>query len=614
MDTYPNGRIITQWWKEPKTKVHEAVFPLVQYLEQEHEHRANNNLLYYSLFSGAEYTGLGANRYSRRKMSGDRLKLNIIHAMISTVMSKITKNKGRVIHLTEGGDYSARARGQKLTKITNGAFAQMKFHRVNAEAWRDACVFDLGAVKFYKRDGKVCCERVFPNEFRIDETEAVHGDPRSLHQVKPVSREVLIGLFPDKASSIRQAARSQNQSNVRWVGDMVDVCESWHLPSAKDAKDGKHCITIENETLICEGYERDYFPFVFHRWDTLPLGFHGQGLSEQLVGIQHSINKVLQAISEHFDLGVGYIAIETGSNVNPDVLAINEIARFIEFQGAPPQWITPDPISPMFLSWLELQYAKAFEIAGISQLSATGKKPAGLNSGAAQREYQEIETERFAEKVQRYEESFVTASKIILDMYEDIYSDRGELKIPSQGRNELETIDWEAARMDRDSYTTKIMSSSFLPATPGGKLEKVVEMMQAGMIGREEGMMLLDYPDLEKINELNNAALRNIDRKVERMLEPEWDEDERGDQYLPPEPFDNHALAMRRVTAAYQAATLDGAPEENLELLRRYLIETQDAIEAAQAPAQAPPMPGPGPGAAMPMPPPDAMMAGAMPQ
>ena len=66
---------------------------------------------------------------------------------------------------------------------------------------------------------------------------------------------------------------------------MVKVIESWHLSSGPKAKDGKHTICT-NATLFKEDYDKEYFPFVFFRWNVRPVGFFGQGLAEQLQGLQ----------------------------------------------------------------------------------------------------------------------------------------------------------------------------------------------------------------------------------------------------------------------------------------------------------------------------------------
>ena len=74
-------------------------------------------------------------------------------------------------------------------------------------------------------------------------------------------------------------------------------------------------------------------------------------------------------------------------------------------------------------------------------------------------------------------------------------------------------------------------------------------------------------------------------------------------KYMPPPPYQDHNLALKKVQAALQNAEQNGVPEDRLDLLRQYLVSTHQIIQRAQmqqmAMAQgamvpgAPPAPGP---------------------
>ena len=51
---------------------------------------------------------------------------------------------------------------------------------------------------------------------------------------------------------------------------------------------------------------------------------------------------------------------------------------------------------------------------------------------------------------------------------------------------------------------------SSLPRDPAGRMEKVTEMIQSGMITIKEGRRLLDYPDLGQAEKLANAGQERI--------------------------------------------------------------------------------------------------------
>ena len=126
----------------------------------------------------------------------------------------------------------------------------------------------------------------------------------------------------------------------------------------------------------------------------------------------------------------------------------------------------------------------------------------------------------------------------------------------------------------------KIYPTSLLPTTPAAKLQKVIEMLQAGMLAQQEARALLDYPDLEAVNNLATAARDDIDMLLEQMLEQGI--------YIPPEPFSDLELSIRVMQSAYLRGKINQVPEERLDLVRRYIEDcvnllTQMQMEAQQA-------------------------------
>ena len=91
----------------------------------------------------------------------------------------------------------------------------------------------------------------------------------------------------------------------------------------------------------------------------------------------------------------------------------NKIGGIIKYAGTPPTYAPLGGIPAELFSHLQFLVNKAYEISGISQLSAQSLKPSGLDSGKALREYNDIETERFMSVGMRYEKVFMDAAEII---------------------------------------------------------------------------------------------------------------------------------------------------------------------------------------------------------
>ena len=580
------------WWSAPKGKAHEAVTPLLAALQHEQGRRDFVNKVCLSLFLGHSVQGTTGNKYAQRDALSGQLRLNVARTVAAAANAKIAKNKVRILYMTEGGDWQQQTRARRMTKVVNGTFHSARLYEEMPRAQLDSCVFDLGAVYFYREGKKVCCERVPGTELRVDSTDARYGRPTQLHREMTVPRDALLARYPKHKKLIDEAPRTDQAafSQGRWVADAIEVRASWKLPSRPGAADGRYVVTLAGADLEDAVYERDYFPFVFLVWEPSPFGFYGQSVCSQLIGIQHSVTKTADDIQEHCDLSTGFVAIEAGSNVSKASFT-NEIMKLIEFSDTPPAIIAPPAFQPEKLQWLQFLLQRAPQDVGMSELSVTSRKPAGLDSGKALREFNDLESERFQMVQQRYEQAFVDAANIITDLYEDIYEAEGNFDLRAQGHKLIETIDWEKARMDAEDYVVRPVPTSFLPSTPAAKLQTIQEMAQAGFLSREEALLLLDYPDLESVNNSRNAAYLNILWRIETMLDPDASPRDLRTA-VQPVPMTHTLLARQLALSAYHDAESKGAPDDVLENVRRFLSrldEQERAAQAAPAPAPAPP-------------------------
>ncbi len=568
------------WWKEKQDKIHESVYAKVSHLLEKQSFRSSDNLKNMRLYGNFEILGFQTSQYTRSDSNStiNRVTLNVIQSMIDTVVSKITKSRPKATFLTDGGNWSMQTKAKKLTKFVEGQFYASNYYQIASLAFLDSCIFGTGAIKIFKDGNKVRAERVFIDEIIVDDAEAYYSEPRQMHQRKYIHRDMLKEMFPDKVGFIESAGVNSKDfyTSSAPTEDMLPVIESWHLPSGEEAKDGKHSICLENVTLFSEPYNKSYFPFVFIRWGVRPLGFFGQGLSEQLSGIQLEINKILKTIQVSMHLtSIPKVFVEASSKVVTAHLN-NKIGGIIKYVGTKPSYESVSAIPQDLFMHLDRLYNRAFEIAGISQLSAQSSKPAGLDSGRALREFSNIESERFQSVAKRYEESFMEASKIFIDLSRDIYVEEGKLTVKVKGDKFLETINWEEVDLAEDQYMMQIFPTSSLSSTPSGKLQDVQELLQAGMISPEEGLKLLDFPDLKSYIDRKNAGLSDIEKTIELIVDKQ--------EYSTPEPYQDLTNGIKMMQQSYLQYRALGAPEEVLDMLRRWIEDANELITRAATP------------------------------
>lgn len=580
------------WWQEKEAK-YSHIRGVVNSINNNQSYRKADNTRYARLYANTDFERFISG--TTTTLFGKKLTFNVAKACVNTACAKISKTRPRPIFLTSKGNFSQQKRAKNLTKYIDGCFGTGQIFKAGKKAFRDACIFGTGILKVFERDGQMQYERVFIEELKVDEVEGRDGTPRQLHQVKTVNRQVLKMMYPGFDSQI-DGAQKLPTSDKTGSSDLIMVTESWHLKSNEDADDGVHVVSIEGADLLDEEWPHPFFPFVFTRWSEPILGFFGDGLVAEVVGIQLEINSTLLNIKEALEvMAVPRIFLEEGSSVKASSIT-DEIGGIIRYRGTPPSAQTWQGMTAETYQWLEYLYKKAFEETGISQLSAASKKPAGLDSGVAIREYQDIETERFALVAQNYQDMYLDAAKITIAIQREIYKEDKKLSVNVKGKGFIETIKWKDVDIEDDKYVMELYPTNLLPKEPAGRLQFTQELIQSGFIDQEEGLTLLDFPDLESFFSLKTAAIDDINMILEMIIEDQ--------EYTPPEEYMNIRLALKMSQAAYLRAKTNGTSEVSQELLLRFIDECTD-IMAKMTPPPAPPGPGApgGPGGA-PTPPP----------
>lgn len=575
------------WWQ--KTNAHQEVMQTHDRIRSADKARLDRDLRHVRLYGGRAFAGLLPGDYFKgfdsTVSNNDRLTWNVIQSICDSVQAKLGKQKPRPLFLTDNADWSKQQKAKKLTQFVEALFYKENVYDKAQRVLMDAEITGTGAMKVSSHNGRVIFDRVFPWELTVDPVEAMYGEPRNMYQCRYIDRGVLSAVYPKAADAIKKASRGTPVLGVQeQESDLIKVVEAWHLASGVKGDKGKHCIAIEGATLFEEDYEAETFPFALLRWSELPVGFWGQGIAERITGIQIEINVLLQDIQERFNLASkAMMLVPRGAKITKQHV-INENGVMLEYSGdIPPQIVSFQTTQPEIYQHLERLYLRAFDQIGASQLSATSRKPAGLNSGAALREYNDIETERFIIDGQNYEHFFMVLAKLAvneLKKQEELGNDVTlNVITKSRKRSQLQKMDWNSIVLEQDAYEMKVFPASALPSTPAGRIATVEQWLGAGFISKEQAMSLLDFPDLDSAMSLDTAAYEIVLDAIEKMLED--------GVYISPEPYQNLQLTLQLTQAAYLRAKLDGVPEENLQLLRDYMAMTTDLMAPLEP--QAPP-------------------------
>lgn len=564
------------WWKLSTDELPQNLSSLVKELEINQAEGQETALRNARLYGNLDMLGLSAFNYasvSNPTALQSRLTFNLIKSCTDAATNRIAKSKPRAQFLTDKGNFTQKTKAKKMSLASDALFYETNFYEKAQTMFRDGCLFDQGGwLKVYRANGRPQVERVLPQEIRFDDIESFYGQPKSLYQVKYISRDALEEAFPDKKALILNSpAEAPAVTGSTHSVDLIKVIEAWRLATPTNL--GRHVIVTANATITDNEWTRQEFPFVWFQWGKPLFGFRSVSLASELTPIQIELNRTLKTIQQIIRLTVPKLFVEKGAKVVMAHLN-NDIGGIIEFTGTKPTYDFLQVIPPDLLAHVDRLIMRGYEQAGISMLSAQSKKPSGLDSGRALREFNDIESERFAINQQQYENSCMAAAKLLLHEASMCAQEDPKFKLNGITSRHMETLEWKEIEMGEDEYIIRPYPVSFLSNEPAGRLQEVQELAQAGFINRDMALKLLDFPDLEGAMSLLNAAIDDIDMMIERMIE-------KGEPQTP-EKYQNLNLAIQMTQSAYLRAKTENVPDDRLELLRSFMTQCEAILNEEQ--------------------------------
>jgi len=579
------------WWQDTDaTSAARKMVTLAENIYRDQESRRAMNLRHAKLYFNRDLSSIyEAGTASGMYDSGVYLTLNVTQSCVDTLLAKISRSRPRVQFLTEKGNYSLRRTAKQLTQFLDGVFHYGNLYNDDGrQAFRDATLFGSGVIHTYGDDeGNICNDRVLCDELMLDEGEAREGLkslrnlfrgryqhvdavcdkwlPLIKNREERTAAELAIRTAKANYSDLEMGYRSVNS-------DMVRVFQGWHLPGS-DGKGGRYVVAVNGAILWQQEWKRRKFPFSWLHWNPAGVGMWGRSLAEQLVPIQIKLNDLLEVIDEGQKLNcIPRLYVQNGM-VNEDHLS-NLVAGIVPVNGDPRaavQEIVGSGASPEMYREVETWFKRAFEVTGISALSATAEKPQGISSAVALRELLDREDMRFSPVGQAWERFFVDIGEQCVETADELKEEEGrKIQVQVPGDKFLESIDWAKLDIKREQYVMKPQPTSTLPTTPAGKREYAIELYQSGGVTRAQFLEMLELPDTTASVSLLTAALEIVERDVELILDE--------GKYRSPEPLGDPQLTYDYALMAYLRARNEDVAEERLDAMRRYVSEAQENL------------------------------------
>jgi len=467
----------------------------------------------------------GKSRYIQTRVmqaAGEQLaRMNIIASIADTLKNRATSQTNRVMALPSGGRWQNRVRAKSLEKYITGVFYAHDFYRIARQVVLDAGIQNIGYLITGFDGEDIFFERIPPHEIIVDEDQAYQGKVVEAFRVKDYPVHVAEEMWPDHDWSASQV-QSESLTNESYQTEVVRVYEAWRLPVVRGKK-GTHVIATADFLLEKEDYEEDDFPFVAFRWKERPGHWIGLGCAEEVYSLQKEIDRTIRRIQVNHELhGDPPMLRDKRSKVSESQTKLAYSGKVIDWdsQGgaSPPALLVQPSIHPEFYTWVEQVAKWAYETYGVSQLSAQGMRPAGNDlSGFAFKVLQDIETKRFANLEQEWQEFPVKVAKKVINLSHKVYGDR-EKTVKFAARSFAETIDWSSAAMQDSEFFLRLAPASLFPDTVPGRLNTATQLMESKLFNREEILLELQAPEIERQMTLKVAPIEHIHMLADQIL------------------------------------------------------------------------------------------------
>lgn len=578
-----------QWFdiEEGKSKrIASTIFDEVDRLMEEKQSYIKNCVEAVGLYRGSTVNGFRPGEWRPNIESMSAVRINNTRVAVDSLFSRITANFPHAAIVSSGAPEEVQNQAEQMQLFLDGVIEASNLQKEINRAFLDALITGIGHIKILLEEGEVKVERLLPCSVWCDEQSCLDGHPQVVFEERFISRRQLKKIFGENAAeAIDQAScfvpNAGRNSKAR---DLIRVIEAWSLGTENES--GRHVICTHLGTLLDEEWKLPFTPIIPVRWSYDVLGYFGQGMVELVKTLQMELDAVTCSISEHITLlGQAFITVHEASGVDEEKLLQNLPARLISYRGqVPPVINTPTAISPQVVNYAEGLEQKILEAARLSPLTAQSQKPTGLDSGVALRTFHDIETGNFTPIALCFEDAVLETAKRIIAI--GMASETWKVKT-IQG-NRFETKTWNYKDWKENTFVIKIKPTSFLSISPAARKQDVVDMLQGGLITAEEGRDLLNFPDLEKYQQLSNAPLNYIHKKLENILAT--------GKYEPPVDFEPLEYSIKVAGQYFMRAYTDGVPKDRYDLLNQYQMEAAEKIRSMSTPPAPPEMIAPAQG------------------
>ena len=482
---------------------------------------------------------------------------NVIASCIETLCSKIASQKVRPFFNTVNGTFKEMQIARQAQTYFDQIYDEKDVNKTITNAFKSACIFDKGVIKITK------------DEISTRLPWNVFVDPKEVSYNKITYIAEKLPKTPGRLLYTKYGIRADFNLDYT-VYEYYDIIE--HT---------KAIYVEELNKVTTEKWEPEVIPYLFMYYSDPIKGNTSQSVVDQLYGIQMQIDDILSVIKDSVQMNPGMtLFVPRTANIKTNMLS-NRTGQIIQYDPIPNQsaspitYATSDIISAQFIQLLDKLKNDAYEIVGISQLSATSQKPEGLNSGVALSTMEDIESDRFETQLNSVIRMYIDVAKACMDIFppdEDI--------LP-QGTNRA-NIKWSDIIEARDNLKIQFSAANSLSKDPSEKLKQLVALAEAGVVPQSHIASLMELPDLQSGYNIANNAFNAVYTFIDEVIKngvPDFIP-----EYLP---TDKGGLLETEITNTILSLAVKPVENANeIEILKQLFAKLQEVQVNSQTNAE----------------------------